>query len=144
MKEPNYNGAETHPLFPSGDWEGFYTYAMGPQADKHPMQFMLNFKANVVDGSGADDVGGFVWKGRYNTGQLECTMTKYYSTHQVHYQGQVDENGIWGLWEMDWLKGGFHIWPKASAENKEAAAIEAKEAVMVEKVPVLVPKERKF
>ncbi len=51
-------------------------------------------------------------------------MTKFYATHTVFYDGQVDENGIWGTWTIGgYFSGGFHIWPKAEAENE--AAIEA-------------------
>ncbi|WP_190277568.1 hypothetical protein [Adhaeribacter rhizoryzae] len=138
--------SETHPLFPSGDWEGFYTYVTGPAADKHPMQFMLNFNDNVITGSGADDVGGFSWKGSYDTGQMQCTMTKYYHSHTVHYNGHVDENGIWGMWQLDFVSGGFHIWPKASAGNQEGVAVSAKEELRPELVPVpvvLPPKKNK-
>lgn len=113
---------ETHPLFPSGEWEGFYTYSMGSEADQHPMQFSLEFRDQLVSGGGSDDVGGFAWKGRYDTKALTCQMTKYYSTHNVDYNGQVDENGIWGTWTIRWMKGGFHIWPKKKGE--EAAASE--------------------
>jgi hypothetical protein len=119
-------GQETHPLFPSGAWEGFYTYAKGAAADEHKMQFLLTFKDNGVDGSGGDDVGSFSWQGSYNIGQMECALTKYYSTHSVYYKGQVDENGIWGLWEMGWMTGGFHIWPKKDLKNQEAQELEIK------------------
>ena len=111
--------SETHPLFPSGEWEGFYTYAYGPGADQHPMSFFLNFQNNQVSGSGGDDVGAFSWRGSYDTKALVCQMTKHYATHSVIYHGQVDESGIWGTWTIsDWLKGGFHIWPKNNAENE--------------------------
>ena len=107
---------ETHPLFPSGEWEGFYTYAFGPEARKHKMSLEINFKNNLISGSGADDVGTFNWKGNYDTDVLKCTMHKHYASHSVLYEGSADENGIWGTWSIQNLdKGGFHIWPKPSA-----------------------------
>ena len=60
------DGQEIHPLFPSGEWEGFYTYEMRPKADRHEMHSMLDFKNNMVKGSGGDDVGRFSWKGSNN------------------------------------------------------------------------------
>jgi hypothetical protein len=118
---------EDHPLFPSGEWEGFYTYAMGSQADQHKMHFLLSFKDNRVSGSGADDVGSFYWEGSYSKERMDCVLTKYYPTHSVFYKGQVDENGIWGTWEIDFYTGGFHIWPKAQEEKQQAAALAIQE-----------------
>ncbi|MGB0524915.1 MAG: hypothetical protein ACPGJS_18215 [Flammeovirgaceae bacterium] len=106
---------ETHPLFPSGDWEGFFTYELGPQADKYEMELFLNFKAGVLSGGGDDEVGIFSWRGTYDVRKLVCRMVKDYQTHKVQYKGNVDENGIWGTWKLDWMTGGFHIWPKLVA-----------------------------
>lgn len=115
---------ESHPLFPSGEWEGFYTYGMGPGTSQHRMAFFLDFKDGVVSGSGGDDVGAFNWRGSYDTKQLICQMTKRYATHAVHYDGKVDENGIWGTWIIgDYFKGGFHIWPKQNEQNEEAEQV---------------------
>lgn len=113
---------EQHPLFPSGEWEGFYTYAMGPDAEQHKMDFFLNFRNGIVTGGGGDDVGSFSWKGAYDTEELYCTMAKSYQAHTVSYQGNVDENGIWGTWQLnEWMTGGFHIWPKGQEANKAIA-----------------------
>ena len=138
--------SEMHPLFPTGAWEGFYTYAMGPDADKHQMRCMLTFKNGTVAGGGSDDVGSFTYKGSYDTEQLICTMTKQYQTHTVSYQGQVDENGIWGTWKMRGGNGGFHIWPKASAKGGEAQLVEAeaKEKEQVQEVPVVAPEKKEL
>ena len=38
-------------------------------------------------------------------------MTKIYHTHTIDYKGDIDENGIWGIWDNGEIKGGFHIWP---------------------------------
>ena len=113
---------ETHPLFPSGEWEGFYTYSFGPSADQHKMAFFLDFQNNLVKGTGSDDVGGFFWEGSYDKESLTCKVIKSYATHTVSYRGHVDENGIWGTWEMAFLKGGFHIWPKGNEESKQRKA----------------------
>ena len=125
--------SETHQRFPSGDWEGFYTYASGPQAEKHQMQCQLNFKAGRIHGVGNDDVGPFSWKGAYNKQLMECAMTKTYrSKAPVKYQGYVDENGIWGTWTIGQLAtGGFHLWPKATAQQKEHKEKASKKRTMV-------------
>lgn len=113
---------ETHPLFPSGDWEGFYSYYSG---DKHSMQCSFSFCNGILTGSGRDDVGSFRWKGVYNKDILSCTMTKFYSSHTVFYKGEVDENGIWGNWDIRGVwRGGFHLWPKAKQEKQQAQQIE--------------------
>lgn len=118
---------ETNPLFPSGEWEGFYTYAFGPDAHRHMMSFALIFKNGKVGGSGIDNVGRFIWRGSYDTEKLRCWMQKQYASHTVVYEGYVDQKGIWGTWEIssDW-RGGFHIWPKGLSEN---LTVEDKETV---------------
>lgn len=121
----NKNDQETHELFPSGEWEGFYTYNYGPSAEQHPMSIYLNFKNNLISGSGGDDVGAFSWEGHYDTKQLSCKLIKSYITHVVLYEGHVDQNGIWGSWTIGgYMKGGFHIWPKSNASNNEKEEIE--------------------
>jgi len=44
-------------MLPSGDWDGFYTYAAGPEARQHTMPSRLNFTDGLVSGGGSDDVG---------------------------------------------------------------------------------------
>lgn len=120
---------ETHPLLPSGAWEGFYTYASGPQAEKHKMSCNLTFRKGKVSGGGTDDVSSFSWKGTYDVDALVCEMIKHYPSHTVKYSGQVDENGIWGTWSLGTKSGGFHIWPKSKQQTgkKEAKATEKKQ-----------------
>lgn len=109
---------ETHSLFPSGEWEGFYTMEFGPHARRHTMSFTLTFKNQTVSGSGIDDVHRFTWEGKYDTEQLRCWMVKCYPSHAVFYDGRVDENGIWGTWEIPpYGRGGFHLWPKGLSED---------------------------
>jgi hypothetical protein len=118
---------ETNPLFPSGEWEGFYTHAFGSDARRHMMSFALTFKNGNVSGSGIDDVTRFIWRGSYDTEKLRCWMQKRYPSHTVFYDGYVDQNGIWGTWEIPpYDRGGFHIWPKGLSEG---LAIEDKEIV---------------
>ncbi|MDO1451069.1 hypothetical protein Q0590_32645 [Rhodocytophaga aerolata] len=113
---------EMHPLFPSGEWEGFYSYYPG---DKHLMQCSFTFCNALITGRGNDDIGSFSWKGVYNTAVLSCSMTKFYSSHTVFYTGEVDENGIWGNWDIDGIwRGGFHLWPKTKQENQHAQKVE--------------------
>ena len=74
---------EEHPLFPSGNWQGFYTYASGPQARKCNMPSVLSFLGGSVSGGGSDNVGSFVWSGTYNSTSLICQLTKSYLTNDV-------------------------------------------------------------
>ena len=106
------NSLEQHPFLPSGDWEGFYTHELGPRADKFEMDIFLNFRGGIISGGGDDHVGIFSWRGTYDLKKLVCVMIKDYQTHIVEYSGNVDENGIWGTWKLDWMSGGFHIFPK--------------------------------
>ena len=117
---------EKHSFFPTGEWEGFYTYAQGPGASRHKMSFILAFKEGLVTGGGADDITTFNWKGKYDLENLTCQMTKYYhGRHTVFYNGNVDENGIWGMWKLgNWFTGGFHIWPKGSKTAAQIAEME--------------------
>ena len=118
---------EKHSLFPSGEWEGFYTYSFGPDSQRHIMSFALTFKNKSVSGSGIDNVSRFIWRGHYDTEKLRCWMQKRYPSHTVSYDGYVDQNGIWGSWEIPpHYRGGFHIWPKGLSQN---LTVEDKETV---------------
>ena len=125
---------EMHPLFPSGAWEGFYTYATGPQADKHKMNCNLTFRQGKVKGSGTDDLSSFSLKGTYDLDSLVCEMAKHYPSHIVQYSGQVDENGIWGMWSLGTKSGGFHIWPKSKKQKSEKVAKEEKKKEVSKKL----------
>jgi len=115
----NNNKTEQHPLFPSGPWNGFYTYFKGPAADRHSMPSNLTFNDGKVTGAGSDDVGTFSWSGNYDLQNPSCQMTKTYATHSIAYQGRVDENGIWGTWSMMGWTGGFHLWPTEASKREE-------------------------
>lgn len=137
----NDSKTETHPLLPSGEWEGFYVYGHSPGGRKGQMNFTLNFHEQKVEGSGSDEVGGFTWEGVYDLEAMTCKMVKYYTTHEVFYNGHIDENGIWGTWTIsDYWNGGFHIWPKAG----EAAEKEAEKKPEVKKLSGTQRKSSKF
>ena len=121
---------EQHPLFPSGEWEGFYTYGVGGR--KGDMQLTLEFSDQKVRGSGADPIGAFRFDGKYDIAAGTCQMTKrYLGQHSVYYDGMADENGIWGKWKIDgdWT-GGFHIWPKKTSGEEEEAEEKKEERVL--------------
>jgi len=116
---------EQHPLFPSGEWEGFYKYKVFKEI-QCKMEFSLNFCDGVVTGAGSDNVGAFEWQGMYNKQQGTCKMTKFYvGEHAVFYDGNADENGIWGTWIISTrCTGVFHIWPKKKNGADEDSAEE--------------------
>ncbi|MBK6949870.1 MAG: hypothetical protein IPH16_18965 [Haliscomenobacter sp.] len=71
--------AETHPLFPSGEWEGFYLYPFGAhQHHQHRMEIWFQFNDGIITGGGSDDINVFIWRGTYDTAALQCAMVKYY------------------------------------------------------------------
>jgi hypothetical protein len=130
---------EQHPHLPSGYWTGFYVYYHSQE--RHEMLLMLDFINGNISGNGHDDVGAFTFEGHYDLTSMTCRFMKHYSTHQIDYHGQIDENGIWGKWYYVYypgmgideaafnklmselrqqFSGGFHIWPR----NKEFSAHE--------------------
>jgi len=119
------------------------------------MLIELFFSNSIVSGSGVDDVSTFTWTGKYDIEKFKIAMTKHYATHKVMYRGDIDENGIWGTWELvhDYsqlsqklvdsikevfkndLTGGFHIWPKKSArEMNRNTAEEEKESQKLKEI----------
>jgi len=120
MSPSEITGHEPHHLLPSGPWEGFYNHAN--DAGKHAKALTIKFLNGRIDGSGTDDVGAFSWTGVYDLVVMRCTVFKTYNSHRVIYHGHIDENGIWGNWEIPpFDKGGFHIWPKFNATEEFAA-----------------------
>lgn len=109
-----YDVNESHPLLQSGEWEGFYTYALGVSATQHPMTFFLEFWNGIISGYGNDEIDVFSWRGKYNKAIMTCEIIKFYATYSVDYKGYIDENGIWGTWTIknSDKKGGFHVWNK--------------------------------
>lgn len=109
-----------HPDFPSGDWAGFYQQG----SSKFRMDLRLSFRANVISGAGADSIGQFSVRGRYDPESREVTFSKrYQGAHDVYYRGYRETRGIWGVWEIGtFQRSGFHIWPRGEGENESAAA----------------------
>ena len=138
IQPPPFDASHSpHPLFPSGEWEGFYVYGQGLGNGQHKMFSFLEFRNGGVEGDGYDDVAAFIWSGVYDTELMTCKMTKRYTTHTVFYDGRVDENGIWGTWIIQRYKGGFHIWPKKTPVD---VAEEEKKVVEIANPVFLVPK----
>ncbi len=111
-------------LFPSGPWTGFYNYRPG---ERHRMDLHLTFSGGLMSGDGADDIGRFMIKGRYDAANRECHWTKtYLGAHDVFYRGFREGKGIWGRWEIGHFgHGGFHIWPRGAGEDKAASEASA-------------------
>jgi len=91
------------------------------------MDMDLTFANGNLSGSGSDDVGRFLIKGRYDESTSECYWTKtYIGAHDVFYGGYREGKGIWGRWEIQsTFHGGFHIWPKGAPEGNQDAVHEA-------------------
>ena len=145
IRDRNETKTERHPLLPSGDWEGFYCYHYSPE--QHKMFIELNLTNGIVSGSGIDDVAPFTWSGSYDLEKFKLQMTKKYHSHEVFYKGDIDENGIWGIWEIvhdfsnippelvghikaafkNEITGGFHIWPKKQESNSTSNSMNSEE-----------------
>ena len=67
---------ETHPLLPSGEWEGFYCYYNNMQ--QHKMSTNLRFINSSITGSGTDDIAPFRWSGSYDLKLFKLTTKKVY------------------------------------------------------------------
>ena len=80
----------------------------------------LTFANGNLSGSGSDDVGRFLMKGRYDEASSECYWTKsYIGAHDVFYRGFREGKGIWGTWEIrNDAHGGFHIWPRHAGDGE--------------------------
>jgi len=127
------------PLFPSGQWVGFYTYST--KSRKYLMDLQLEFSKGVIHGEGADGVGFFVIAGHYSEKDRECNWDKtYVGRHTVAYQGFREGKGIWGTWSMPRLKGGFHIWPLSEGPPIDPLTKEEeKESELVTVLPTKFP-----
>ena len=103
------------------------------------MELQLTFSNGAMTGDGADDVGRFLIKGRYDAASRECYWTKtYLGAHDVFYRGFREGKGIWGTWEINiQYHGGFHIWPRQAGEGnahaETAALVEPADAIATEK-----------
>jgi hypothetical protein len=118
---PSPDQIETDPRFPSGKWAGFWTQK-APPPGKHRQELLLTFAKGEMHGEGRDWVGKFTIRGFYSIEDGKCRWTKrYVGRHDVFYQGFNEGKGIWGTWEIDTTKGGFHIWPEGMSDPTEPA-----------------------
>lgn len=103
---------ETDPGFPTGPWNGFYTYAFQPDRF-HRMGLDLSFAHGHLRGEGSDDVGEFRMRGSYELDTRRCRWVKgYLGRHQVYYRGVQQGRVIAGEWSLPpTLTGTFSIWP---------------------------------
>ena len=84
------------------------------------MHLYMSFDDGKIKGEGTDYVGPWVAEGTYELESGKCNWVKQYlGKHQVVYQGQVSDQGIMGQWNISYLKGEFHIWPKGMSHLNE-------------------------
>ncbi len=106
---------EADSRFPSGKWTGFFTDKRFPA--KQSMELLLEFRAGALQGEGRDPIASFTVDGIYDLGDGACRFRKgYVGRHTVHYAGYNEGKGIWGTWELQDMKGGFHIWPEGMGD----------------------------
>lgn len=117
MKSSPDPACETDPMYPSGPWIGFFLQP-GVFTGRVPMQLSLTFRGGSITGEGLDPVGEFVIRGSYQLDTGDVTFHKrYIGAHHVFYRGANEGKGIWGVWEIpNFMKGGFHIWPKGMSD----------------------------
>ena len=115
---PDVPVPEVDSLFPSGKWVGFFTDNRVP--GKHGMELNLEFRDSVMTGEGRDIVGNFTVNGVYRLDDGSCNFKKTYAgSHAILYSGFNEGKGIWGTWELQGVKGGFHIWPEGMGESTQ-------------------------
>ncbi len=96
---------------PTGEWNGFYIESHQPR--RGWMHLYMSFQDGKIKGEGTDYVGPWVAHGDYDTETGICSWVKQYlQKHSVTYSGRIGENGITGQWEISYVTGEFHIWPK--------------------------------
>ena len=140
---PDIPPTEADSRFPSGKWVGFFTDKRIP--GKHSMELLLTFRAGAMTGEGRDRVGEFTVGGTYHldNGCVHFRKT-YRGQHTVDYSGFNEGKGIWGTWEFEGVKGGFHIWPEGMGDPtqdalEEEAPIEFEEPGVTSDERELVP-----
>src|SRR5262249_53826406 len=112
---------ETDPRFPSGKWAGFWTTTV-PIVTRPKQEMVLIFAHGEIKGEGRDMIGKFLIRGFYSTDDGKCRWAKkYIGRHDVFYQGFNEGKGIWGVWEIDSTRGGFHIWPEGMSDPTSPA-----------------------
>jgi hypothetical protein len=100
---------EDDPDFLSGPWTGYWLEG----GCRFRQDLALQFTKGKVAGEGIDTVGRFHVDGTYCTESREVAWTKaYFGAYSLDYRGFRETNGIWGVWESEGRRGGFHIWPR--------------------------------
>ena len=117
---PDIEPLEADDRFPSGKWVGFFTDKRMP--GKHGMELHLTFRGGAMTGNGRDRVAEFTVDGTYRIDDGACDFRKIYpGSHAVQYRGFNEGRGIWGTWELQNMKGGFHIWPEGMPDPTRPA-----------------------
>ena len=102
---------ESDHRLPTGEWNGFYLENHQPR--RGWMHLYMSFADGKIKGEGTDYVGPWVSQGDYDLSTGICSWVKQYiGKHQVVYSGKIGPNGIMGHWEISFITGQFHIWPK--------------------------------
>lgn len=103
---------ESDNRLPTGEWNGFYLEKHQPR--RGWMHLYMTFTEGKIKGEGTDYVGPWVANGTYDLDSGKCEWVKQYlGKHTVSYQGQLGDQGIMGQWQIQYLTGEFHIWPKS-------------------------------
>ena len=109
---------ETDNRLPTGEWNGFYVESHQPK--RGWMHLYLSFDNGSVKGEGTDYVGPWIAEGKYDLEARICHWEKrYIGRHRVNYSGLISDQGIRGQWEIAFLTGPFHIWPKGMNQFDE-------------------------
>ncbi|MFO1054769.1 MAG: hypothetical protein U1F36_21305 [Planctomycetota bacterium] len=100
---------EDDPEFPSGPWTGYWLEG----GVRFRQDLALSFRCGVLEGEGIDTVGRFKIDGSYDVETREVSWNKaYFGAYSVAYRGFRETSGIWGVWESQTHRGGFHVWPR--------------------------------
>ena len=102
---------ESDNRLPTGEWNGFYLENHQPK--RGWMHLYMSFTGGKIKGEGTDYVGPWVAHGDYDLKTGICSWIKQYvGKHSVTYSGKISDKGIMGHWQISFLAGEFHIWPK--------------------------------
>jgi hypothetical protein len=117
----------------SGDWIGYYNY--GDSGPHHNMELVLHFQDGIISGYGIDDVGKFSI-----CGQIICeslNWIKSYKKHSVLYDGNFENNRVWGTWTTSLCEGGFLLWPRNGGKEGQSDNLESNP--IADELPILAP-----
>lgn len=102
---------ESDNRLPTGEWNGFYLENHQPK--RGWMHLYMSFTDGKIKGEGTDYVGPWVANGEYDLSSGICSWVKQYlGKHTVTYSGLISDKGIAGQWQISFISGEFHIWPK--------------------------------